>query len=124
MERLVLRVRMDVDEPGQYEPVPAVDHPVRRPGVIASDKGDPVVGKGDVDISAIGVVPGCLVPGDRPTSVADGSGGQGAVLLLVTLPSRANGPLTLVMVSRARQAMAGSVPIAYRLLLQSAGPCW
>jgi hypothetical protein len=115
---------MDVDKPGQYHAVSAVDHPVRRPWVIAADKGDPVVGKGDVDISAIGVVPGCLVPGNGPIGVADSSSGQGTVLLAVTLPSRANGPFTLVMVRRARQAMVGSVPIARRLLLQSAGPCW
>ena len=57
--------------PGNTKPILAVDHPVRRPGVIASDKGDPVVGKGDVDIPAIGVVPGGLVPGNDPIGVAD-----------------------------------------------------
>jgi hypothetical protein len=94
------------------------------PGVIASDKGDAIFVKGDVDILAIGVMAGCLVPANGPIGVSDNSGGQGTVLLVVTLRSRANGPFTLVMVRRARQAMAGSVPIAYRLLLQSAGPCW
>jgi hypothetical protein len=115
---------MDVDEPGQYQPIPAIDHPVRRPGVIASDKDDPVVGKGDVDISAVGVMPGGRVPGNGPIGVVDSCGGQGTVLLEVTLPSRGNGPFTLVMVRRTRQAMVGSVPIARRLLLQSADPCW
>jgi hypothetical protein len=113
---------MDVDEPGQYQPVTAVGHPVRRPGVIASDKGDAIIGKRDVYISAIGVMLGCLVPGNDPIGVADSGSGQGTVLLAVTLPSRGNGLFTLAMVCRARQAMVGSVPIAYRLLLQSGWP--
>jgi hypothetical protein len=87
---------MDVDEPRQYQPIPAVDQPVRRPGVIASDKDDPVVGERDIDVPPIGVAPGCLVPGDGPIGVADSSGGQGTVLLAVTSQSRANGPFTLV----------------------------
>jgi hypothetical protein len=115
---------MDVDEPRQYEPILTVDHPVCRPGVVAADKDDPVVGEGDIDISAIGMVSGCLVPGNGPIGVADSSGGQGTVLLVVALPSCANGPFTLMMVRRPRQAMVGSVPIVHRLMLQSAGPCW
>ncbi len=40
---------------GQDQPVAAVDDPVRRTLVILAEKGDAVVGKGNVDIATVDV---------------------------------------------------------------------
>src|ERR1700745_813880 len=71
IERLVLGVRGDVDQPWQYGAISPVDDPVRHPWIIASDKDDRAVGKGDVDIAAIDMAPGNLVPGDHPIGISD-----------------------------------------------------
>jgi hypothetical protein len=55
IERLVLGMRVDVDKSGQDQPVAAVDDPVRRTLVILAEKGDAVVGKGNVDIATVDV---------------------------------------------------------------------
>jgi hypothetical protein len=71
---------MDVDQPGQYQAIPAFDHPVRRSGVIPSDKDDPIVCKRDVDIASIGVPPCTLIPDNAPIRVADNGRGHGTPL--------------------------------------------
>jgi hypothetical protein len=71
---------MNVDEPGQDHAFLAVDFSVRRPGVIPSDKRDPIAGKGDIGIPAISVMPGSLVPRNDPIGVADYGCSQGTVL--------------------------------------------
>jgi hypothetical protein len=62
---------MNVNQPRQYKTLLAVDHPVCRPGIISPDKSNRIVGKGDVGIAAIGVMPGAFVPGDHPIGIAD-----------------------------------------------------
>ena len=76
IERLVLGMSMDVDQPGQYQPILTVDHPLRRPGVIASDKDDRAIAKGDVYIAAVDVTLGALVPGDDPVGILDDGRGH------------------------------------------------
>ena len=63
VERLVLGVRMDVDQPRQHQAVLAIDDSVGRPRVIASDKSDQVIGKSDIDAAAVDVPQGAFVPG-------------------------------------------------------------
>src|SRR6266404_4493922 len=69
VERLVLRMGMNVDQPGQYQTILTVDDPVRRPGIISADKDDHIVGKGDVDIAPIALTPGAFVPGDDQSAL-------------------------------------------------------
>jgi hypothetical protein len=71
IKRLVLGMRMNVDQSRQHQPILAVDHPIRSTGVIPPDKGDPVFGKSDIDPAAIDMAPGALVPGDDPIGILD-----------------------------------------------------
>src|SRR5208282_2323634 len=82
IERLVLRMRMDVDQPGQDEAIFAIDHPLCHAGIIPSDKVDRAFRKRDVDIAAINVTSGGLVPGDDPSGVPDDRRGHCSVLLI------------------------------------------
>src|SRR5205085_3815564 len=66
IERLVLGVRMDVDQAGDDEAGAAVDDPVRGAGKFASDKGDAVVLENEVDTAAVDMMAGRFVPGDQP----------------------------------------------------------
>src|SRR5260370_28016581 len=70
-------MRVDVDQSRQYQSIPAVDHPVRRSGVISSDESNRVVDEDDVDVAAIAVTPGGLVPGDNPIGFLDDGHGHG-----------------------------------------------
>src|SRR5690349_17159469 len=69
IERLVLGVRVDVDQAGNDQPRAAVDNPVGRAGVAFAEKADTVVGKSEIDITPIGVAALRLVPADDPGSV-------------------------------------------------------
>jgi hypothetical protein len=71
VERLVLRMRMNVDEPRQQQPILAIDNPVRGTGVISSGESDLVVDKRDIDAAAIDLVAGCFVPRNNPIEVSD-----------------------------------------------------
>src|SRR6516162_11095716 len=71
IERLALGMCVDVDQTGQYQAISPVDNPVRRSGIIWSDKDDRGAGKRDVDIAAIDMSRGGLVPGDHPIRIAD-----------------------------------------------------
>ena len=78
VERLVLGVRMDVDQPRQHQTILAVDDPVRRPRVIPPDKIDAIVGKGDIDAAPVDLARDAFVPGDDPVGVFDDGGCHGA----------------------------------------------
>ena len=79
---LMLGVRVNVDQPRQYEAILAVDHAVYRPGIISPDKSDRIVGKGDVGVAAVGVMPRVFVPGDDPIGIADDGGYQCSIVLI------------------------------------------
>src|SRR5215472_17644137 len=79
VERLVLGVRVNVDQPGQYQAVSPLDDPVRRRWIIRSDEDNGVVGKCNVDISAIDMAPGHLVPGNYPAGVSDDGRGHNVI---------------------------------------------
>ena len=80
IERLMLRMRMNVDQPRQYQTIRAVDDPVRFPGIITPDKSDRIAGKGDVDVAAVDVTSGAFVLGDEPIGFADEVDGHRSVL--------------------------------------------
>jgi hypothetical protein len=69
-------MRMHVDQPGQYEAIFSIDHPVCGARIIPSDKGDGSIDKGDVDTAAIDVALCLLVPGDNPVAVCDDGRGR------------------------------------------------
>ena len=75
---------MDVDEPRQYQPILAVDHPLSRAAVIPPDERDPVVGKDDIDVPPVSMAGG-LVACDDPIGITDYGG---AHELLLKLPRR------------------------------------
>ena len=76
VERLVLGVRMDVDQSRQYQAILSVDHPFRYRWVISSDKDDHVVRERDIRTAAVDVPSGTFVPGNDPVGVLDDSGGH------------------------------------------------
>ncbi len=88
IERLVLGVRMDVDETGKHCPAVAVNEPLRGAGVIGSEVDNAVAAKGQIDIAAIGVPAVLDVPGDDPVSVLDQRGLHRAPLDIGSWPER------------------------------------
>ena len=74
IERLVLGMRVDVDEAGDHRPAGAVDEPLRGAGVIGSEMDNAVAGKGQIDIAAIGVPAALDIPGHHPIRVPDQRG--------------------------------------------------
>jgi hypothetical protein len=80
---------------------------VRRGGIIAPDKDDAVVGKGDVDAAAIDVPPGGLVPGDNPVGVFDQCRGHGGVL-----PVAGKAGAAMIYAETARGGQPGWRPLA------------
>jgi hypothetical protein len=71
IQRLMLGMRMDIDQPGHDEAGAAVDRAVGRSGEAGPDEGDPVVGESDIDIAAIDMPAQPFVPGDHPGGVFD-----------------------------------------------------
>jgi len=76
IKRLVLGMRMDVDEARQYQPILAVDNLVCHAAVIPSDEHDRAPGKGNVQMAPVDMTAGGLIPGHDPIGIADNGGGQ------------------------------------------------
>ena len=76
VERFVMRVRVDVDQPRHDQPGGAVDRLIRRAGKAAPDKADPVVGERDIDAAAIHMLTQAFIPRDRPGGIFDDCGGH------------------------------------------------
>src|SRR3712207_1191692 len=79
IERLVLGVRMDVDETGDHRSAGAVNDPVPSggmtgAGVIGTEMDDAIAGKGKIDIPAIRMPAPLRVPGDNPGCIPEDGG--------------------------------------------------
>ena len=71
IDRLVARVRVDVDEAGHHHAAAPVDDRVRLAGEARPDVHDRIVGERHVDVSTVYVALGALLPGDHPVGVLD-----------------------------------------------------
>jgi hypothetical protein len=65
---------MDVDKAGHHHQSGAVDDAVRLARETLAEMDDAVVGKGEVDVAAIGLAAGDFVPGDDLGGVLDQGG--------------------------------------------------
>src|SRR6056297_759947 len=73
-QRLTCRVGVDVDQPGNDQPVAAIDFPISLSLIAAPDMNEPAISEGDVDVTGVDVL--FSVPDDSPIGMADNGCGH------------------------------------------------